>query len=473
MVAKSVSKKRDPAQAVSHLYVLDTNVLLHDPMSLFRFEEHDVYLPMVVLEELDNHKQGHTEVARNGRMVSRSIDALLRASPNSHAEGIPLASTGHRESRGRLFFQSGLTQVTNPTGLPETKADNQILGVVLALREMYLNRRVVLVSKDTNVRIKGTIIGIPVEDYESDKVLDDVDLLYSGAHRITASFWEKAHPQYTLEGKECVVTGPATKALLWNQFIYSDPDGSPAVSMMVVDKHSSGARLRVLTDHTGKKGQVLGVTARNREQNFALNLLLDPNIDVVSLVGAAGTGKTLMALAAGLHQIQMGRFTEIIMTRATVPIGEDIGFLPGDEDDKMGPWMGALHDNLEVLDGNTEHIIERGSRDGPLQGSLKSKVKVKALTFMRGRTFLNKFVIIDEAQNLTPKQVKALITRAGPGTKMVLMGNLAQIDTPYLTEGGSGLAYFVDHFKDWPHGGHIILVGGERSRLAGYAEEVL
>ncbi len=457
-----------------HLYVLDTNVLLHDPLSLFRFQEHDVYLPMVVLEELDNHKQGHTEVARNGRTVSRTIDALLRASPLPSTEGIPLASTGHRTATGKLHFQADLSEIPRLDGLSDLKADNKILAEVKLLSTKYPERRVVLVSKDTNVRIKGTVMGIPVEDYESDKVLDDVDLLYPGAYRITSTFWERVHPAYSPDGKECAIHGKEADNLLWNQFVYSDPaSGSPATHMVVVDKYDNGARLRVLEDYSSKKHAVMGVTARNREQNFALHLLLDDNIDVVSLVGAAGTGKTLMALAAGLHQIQNGRFSEIIMTRATVPIGDDIGFLPGDEDDKMNPWMGALHDNLEVLEGNSENVLQRGLRDGKTQGRLSSHVKVKALTFMRGRTFLNKFVIIDEAQNLTPKQVKAIITRAGPGTKMVLMGNLAQIDTPYLTEGGSGLTYFVDRFKGWPHGGHIILVGGERSRLAGHAEEVL
>jgi PhoH-like ATPase len=217
---------------------------------------------------------------------------------------------------------------------------------------------------------------------------------------------------------------------------------------------------------------VWGITARNREQNFAMNLLMDPQVDFVSLLGQAGTGKTLLALAAGLEQvIEARRYSEIIMTRATVPVGEDIGYLPGTEEEKMQPWMGALEDNLEVLNKGDSSASqwERSST----QDLIRSRVKVKAMSFMRGRTFVNKFLIVDEAKNLTPKQMKTLITRAGPGTKVICMGNIAQIDTPYLTEGSSGLTYVVDRFKGWSHAGHITLQRGERSRLADFASEAL
>ncbi|MBM3371261.1 MAG: PhoH family protein, partial [Betaproteobacteria bacterium] len=220
------------------------------------------------------------------------------------------------------------------------------------------------------------------------------------------------------------------------------------------------------------KHAVWGITARNREQNFAMNLLMDPQVDFVSLLGQAGTGKTLLALAAGLEQvIEARRYSEIIMTRATVPVGEDIGYLPGTEEEKMQPWMGALEDNLEVLNKGDSSASqwERSST----QDLIRSRVKVKAMSFMRGRTFVNKFLIVDEAQNLTPKQMKTLITRAGPGTKVICMGNIAQIDTPYLTEGSSGLTYVVDRFKGWSHAGHITLQRGERSRLADFASEAL
>ena len=232
------------------------------------------------------------------------------------------------------------------------------------------------------------------------------------------------------------------------------------------------AVFKTLKDFSHLKNAAWGITTRNREQNFALNMLMDPDVDFVTLTGTAGTGKTLLALAAGLVQVlDERRYTEIIMTRATVSVGEDIGFLPGTEEEKMGPWMGALDDNLEVLGKSDTSAGEWGR--AATNELIRSKIKIKSLNFMRGRTFLNKFVIIDEAQNLTPKQMKTLITRAGPGTKIICMGNLAQIDTPYLTEGSSGLTYAVDKFKGWPHGGHITLARGERSRLADFASEVL
>jgi PhoH-like ATPase len=232
------------------------------------------------------------------------------------------------------------------------------------------------------------------------------------------------------------------------------------------------AVLKTLKDYTHLKNAIWGVTARNREQNFAMNLLMDPEVDFVTLTGTAGTGKNLMALACGLTQaLDDRRYSEIIVTRATVSVGEDIGFLPGTEEEKMGPWMGALDDNLEVLSKTDTGAGEWGR--AATNELIRSRIKIKSMNFMRGRTFLNKYLIIDEAQNLTPKQMKTLITRAGPGTKIVCLGNLAQIDTPYLTEGSSGLTFAVDKFKGWPHGGHITLARGERSRLADFASEVL
>lgn len=259
-----------------------------------------------------------------------------------------------------------------------------------------------------------------------------------------------------------------------NQFVWFEARGEQPLHARVVAIQGASATLRTLREYTHHKSSVWGVMARNREQNFALNLLMDPEIDFVTLAGIAGTGKTLLALAAGLTQVlDERRYSEIIMTRATVGVGEDIGFLPGTEQEKMQPWMGALDDNLEFL--------ARGGASGEAgqwgraatQELIRSRIKIQSMNFMRGRTFLEKWVIIDEAQNLTPKQMKTLITRAGPGTKIICMGNLAQIDTPYLSEGSSGLAYAVERFKGWSHGGHITLARGERSRLADYASEVL
>ncbi len=467
-------KKRN---GVSRLFVLDTNVLMHDPMSLFRFEEHDIYLPMIVLEELDSNKKGMSEVARNARQASRSLDTLAGQAGVDIAQGLPLAAMGNRDATGMLFFQTEPLSNTLPTSLPQGKADNQILGVVQALKERFLGREVVLVSKDINMRVKARALGLAAEDYQNDKALADDELLYSGALALPSDFWTKqsktidswqqnGHTYYR-------VSGPWVDQFVINQFVYFESAGEPPLYARVTEIRGKTAVIKTLKDYSHLKNAVWGVTSRNREQNFALNLLMDPEVDFVTLAGTAGTGKTLMALAAGLTQVlDERRYTEIIMTRATVSVGEDIGFLPGTEEEKMGPWMGALDDNLEFLakgDGGNAGEWGRAATNE----LIRSRIKVKSMNFMRGRTFMNKYVIIDEAQNLTPKQMKTLITRAGPGTKIICMGNLAQIDTPYLTEGSSGLTFAVDRFKGWPHSGHITLARGERSRLADFASDVL
>ena len=477
---------------IQKLFVLDTNVLMHDPTSLFRFEEHDVYLPIMTLEELDNHKKGMSEVSRNARQVSRTLDSLIEAAGHEHGieEGLELTSLGNKDATGKLYFQTQIVPNLLPSGLPTGKADNQILGVVRAMQDQRPDRLVVLVSKDINMRIKARALGLLAEDYFNDHVLEDTDLLYSGWMALPESFWSKhgkgveswqqqGHTYYR-------ITGPLVTSFLVNQFVYFEGrDGEAPLYAQVKEVTGKTAVLETLRDFTHGKNAVWGITARNREQNFAMNLLLNPECDFVSLLGQAGTGKTLLALAAGLAQVlDTRRYTEIIVTRATVPVGEDIGFLPGTEEEKMAPWMGAFDDNLEVLlgGGNTGGAYLGGGSGGNFGGDwgkqasadmLRSKIKIKSMNFMRGRTFVNKYLIIDEAQNLTPKQMKTLITRAGPGTKVVCLGNIAQIDTPYLTEGSSGLTYVVDRFKGWPHAGHITLARGERSRLADYASEAL
>jgi PhoH-like ATPase len=475
--APTTSRRRTPrGTGPAKLFVLDTNVLMHDPTCLFRFEEHDVYLPMITLEELDGHKKGMSEVARNARQVSRELDALASDSSLDPKAGIPLAKTGRKDAGGKLFFQTTLLDIKLPDGLPQGKADNQILGVVRALREQQSGREVVLVSKDINMRVKARALGLPAEDYFNDKVLEDGDLLYSGVLPLPSDFWErhgKTMESWQQGGHTFYrISGPLVPVLLVNQFVYLESPGAAPLYARVTEITGKTAVLKTLKDYTHTKNAVWGVTARNREQNFALNLLMDPECDFITLTGTAGTGKTLMTLAAGLSQVlDDRRYTEIIVTRVTVPVGEDIGFLPGTEEEKMGPWMGALDDNLEVLARGDGGAGEWGR--AATQDLVRSKIKIKSLNFMRGRTFLNKFVLIDEAQNLTPKQMKTLITRAGPGTKIVCLGNLAQIDTPYLTEGSSGLTYAVDRFKGWPHSGHVMLARGERSRLADFASEVL
>ncbi|MEJ3959200.1 PhoH family protein [Brachymonas sp. G13] len=477
--ARARKKATGSEPEVRRLFVLDTNVLMHDPMCLFRFEEHDIFLPLIVLEELDSHKKGMTEVSRNARQTSRTLDALVAAVESQDmSHGMPLDATGHKEATGRLFFQTEALDYTLPSSLPQGKADNQILGVVHALEAAHKDRQVALVSKDINMRVKARALGLLAEDYENDKTLDDDELLYNGILMLPADFWdtqegdieswqEGAHTYYRVQG-------PLTQQMLINQFVYFEQPGETSLYTRVTEIRGNTAVLKTLRDHTHPKHAAWGVTARNREQNFAMNLLLDPEIDFVTLTGTAGTGKTLLALACGLTQVlDDRRYTEIIMTRATVSVGEDIGFLPGTEEEKMGPWMGALDDNLEFLTkgGDSNGAGEWGR--AATNELIRSRIKIKSMNFMRGRTFLNKFVIIDEAQNLTPKQMKTLITRAGPGTKIICMGNLAQIDTPYLTEGSSGLTAVVDKFKGWPHSGHIMLARGERSRLADFASEVL
>jgi len=476
-VPASTNRSRKPKHSgPPKLFVLDTNVLLHDPMCLFRFEEHDIFLPMIVLEELDGHKKGTTEVARNARQTSRTLDVLAGHQGGDIGNGLLLNTTGHREAKGKLFFQTQVLNYALPSSLPQGKADNQILGVVDALRQQHAPREVVLVSKDINMRVKSRALGLATDDYQNDKTLEDGDLLYSGSMALPADFWT-THGNTVESWQQGLytfyrITGPIVPSLLINQLVYFEAPGEPSLYARVTEIRGTTAVFKTLKDYTHLKNAVWGITTRNREQNFAMNLLLDPEIDFVTLTGTAGTGKTLMALASGLTQVlDDRRYTEIIVTRATVSVGEDIGFLPGTEEEKMGPWMGALDDNLEVL-GKTDTSSGEWGRAATNE-LIRSRIKIKSMNFMRGRTFLNKYVIIDEAQNLTPKQMKTLITRAGPGTKIICMGNLAQIDTPYLTEGSSGLTFAVDKFKGWAHGGHITLARGERSRLADFASEVL
>ncbi|WP_300452872.1 PhoH family protein [Accumulibacter sp.] len=458
----------------SKLFVLDTNVLMHDPTSVFRFAEHDVFLPIMTLEELDDHKKGMSEIARNARQVTRTLEAIVNSIDGDIDQGIALYEPSRELACGRLFLQTEAISTDLPAGLPTAKVDNQILAVVIHLQRRHPERRVILVSKDINMRIKARTLGLAAQDYFNDKVLQDTDLLYTGIRELTAELWEalaRGAKSCKKDGRTLYrLEGPLCSQLLVNQFLFQE--GETPLHAVVRQASATTAEIETFTDYTHPRHGVWGITARNREQNFALHLLMNPEIDFVTLLGQAGTGKTLLTLAAGLTQVvEHRRYSEIIMTRVTVPVGEDIGFLPGTEEEKMGPWMGALEDNLEVLNKSDDGAGDWGrAAAGDL---LRHRIRIKSLNFMRGRTFLNKFLIIDEAQNLTPKQMRTLITRAGPGTKVVCLGNIAQIDTPYLTEGSSGLTYVVDRFKGWQHAGHITLQRGERSRLADHAAEVL
>lgn len=444
-------------QPQQRVYILDTSVLVHDPTALFRFEEHDICLPAAVLEELDAAKEGLSEVARNARQVSRFVDTLLTGhAPSELSAGVPLGTDTPGEPTGRLFFATD----------GQSTGDTAILAAAQNLLSRHSEQEPILVSKDINLRIRAQVAGIAAEDYESDRVIDDVDLLPTGIEAIPTQTWRQAQQQ----DEQIRLPLPTGTSTHWrvNQCLYNEAAGFEGIVNQVTADY---VLLTPLRDFRNSQS-VWGIKARNREQNFALQLLMDPEIDLVTLLGSAGTGKTLLTLAAGLSQtMDENRYREVIATRATVAIGEEIGYLPGTEEEKMTPWMGALMDNLEVLASPADgaHNWSRAAT----ADLLHSRVRIRSLSFMRGRTFLEKFVILDEAQNLTAKQMKTLITRAGPGTKVVCLGNIGQIDTPYLTESTSGLTYVVDRLKDWPHSGHVTLQRGERSRLADHAAEAL
>ncbi len=453
------------------LYVLDTNVLMHDPMSLFAFGKHDLFIPMKVLEELDQHKKGLSDVARNARQVSRFLDQIIHDNLDGDIQqGLwihgPDLNNGHPETpNGKLFFQTEPTPENNIKLVKDAVADNDILRLCHQLQETQSHLKVILISKDINLRIKAAIIHIEAKDYQDHSSPDDLSLLHTGMQELPPNLeFEKAPGQpHTWQ------VNPEEKAEYYsNLFLYrsTSPEEYRITSV-------NGGKLIIHSaeNYRQQTNTIWGIHARNRAQNFALNLLMDPTIELVTLLGHAGTGKTLLSLAAGLAQtMEESRYREIIMTRATIPLAEDIGFLPGTEEEKMTPWMGALMDNLEVLIAPSEkgHWAQQVTHDLVL-----NRIKIRSVNFMRGRTFLNRYVIIDEAQNLTPKQMKALITRAGPGTKLVCIGNLNQIDTPYLNESSSGLTYVVERFREWSGAGHITLEQGERSPLAAYASENL
>jgi PhoH-like ATPase len=420
-----------------------------------------------------------SEASRNARQASRFLDDMMRSVTKEQIDAglqIPSGLSGNhgkQPAAGRLYFQTKNLAEELPEGLPGHGADNMILGQALGLQKQQPQSRVVLVSKDINLRIKAAVIGVHAEDYYSDKTIEDADVLYTGMEALPEDFWEK-HGSNMRSWKEAdrtwyEIRGPAVASWHCNEFVHQS--GEAGIEAIVRSVDGQSARLELARDFRTERHSIWGITARNREQNFACNLLLDPEIDFVTILGPAGTGKTLLALAAGLFQtLERNRFSEIIMTRVTIPLGEDIGFLPGTEEEKMEPWMGALMDNLEVLTRSEEGGTWGRAATNDL---LRNRIKIRSLNFMRGRTFLNRFIIVDEAQNLTPKQMKALVTRAGPGSKMICLGNIAQIDTPYLTETTSGLTYVVNRFRGWNHSGHVTLVRGERSRLADYASEAL
>lgn len=466
--------------AVKKLFVLDTNVLLHDPYSILKFQEHNVYIPFVTIEELDNKKVGTQDINRNARAATRLMSEIADSIYGDIEQGFELLHHNGGHAKGRLFFQNKMLDF-----LPNEhihKNDNLYLSVLNDLKNIaategskFFGHHVIMVTKDLNLRIKATAMGFTAQDYMHDHAVEDADLLPG---KVTVL------PQAPQEVYEVVDSWKREKTTFYkvpnpgwitNEFLYvpaespEENNGGKLFQVIEVDADEGTASFCAVLDYANAKNKVFGITARNFEQQAALSLLMDPDIDFITLLGPAGTGKTLLTLAAALSQIEDHAYEEVIFTRATIPVGEEIGFLPGTEEEKMNPWAGAMFDNLEVLNeivndenSNANSMVKRNEL-------LKEKVKVKAMTFMRGRSLQNKFMIIDEAQNLTPKQMKTLLTRAGEGTKIVCMGNLAQIDSPYLSEASSGLTYVAEKFKGWQNFGSLILTKGERSRLANEA----
>ncbi len=453
------------------LFVLDTNVLLHEPQSIFKFDEHAVFIPLRVLEELDNHKRGQNEIARNARQAHRYLDELLSNIETDQLDkGIQLNQCQlYPAHQGKLFFQSFKQDRA-------TVADNEIISVTRQLTDDYNKSdvAVVLVTKDINMRIKASVQGIISEDYRNDQVATVGDeVLFSGQIEITDEMWETEGVDVQVDREDSPdvgtvityrISAPWVQNWSVNAHIFSDSNSNTFRGQLRAIEDKT-AVVELIPDFESQY-HCWGVQAKNKEQNFALSVLTDPEIDFVTIAGEAGTGKTLLTLAAALHQVYEDKFyDEIIVTRATVPMGEDIGFLPGEEEDKLGPWMGAITDALETLSVNPNgNDFERRSS----VEFLKNRVKIKSLGFMRGRSFSDKIFVIDEAQNLTSAQMHGLISRAGPGTKVIAIGNLKQIDTPYLSASTSGFSFAMDRMRGWKHYAHITLQSVERSRLADY-----
>ena len=455
--------------ATPKTYVLDTNVLIHDPNSLLNFEEHRVAIPMTVLEELDRLKTGKSHTASDCRAAIRQIDRVLgQASPAEVEAGIPI-------NRGRT--DQGTLTVLMPrggaggTGLPEHVNDNRIINDVMAMKMADPDSRYVLVTKDINMRLKARACGIDAEDYQNDQLVSDIKQLTRGFFEVPGSFWDKVTEVDTVqEGAETlhhlphglVVGDILGEEVYPNQFIL-DEQGFVGRIVSVSD---GVVTLRHHKAETLMDQEAWGLKPMNIQQAVALHLLLDPDIHLVTLTGAAGSGKTILALAAAIEMtVEQRRFNKIIATRSTPPLAEEHGFLPGTEEEKMDPWLGAINDNIEALHLNDENP----------QGSIqyvkeRANIQFKALNYIRGRSFQKSLILIDESQNLTPHQMKAIITRAGEGSKVVCLGNLAQIDTPYLSPISSGLTYMTERFKGFEHGGSVQLMGVPRSLLAEYAE---
>ncbi|MFL1404266.1 PhoH family protein [Marinobacter sp. M1N3S26] len=448
------------------MYVLDTNVLIHDPNALLNFEEHDVILPMTVLEELDSLKSGKQAVAADCRQAIRNIDKLLGdASPKDIEKGVPIVRAKKAKPLGTLSILMS-TGHTGNHSLPEHLNDNKIINTLAELQSRFKSRDIILVSKDINMRLKARGFGVEAQDYHNDQLLDDIDLLPKGYHEFPNSFWDKIQKVETVQ-REAVTEhllkreGELSKLNI-NEFVI-DQQGFIG---KVVDVDEDTLVLQDMHHQDLMDEEVWGLVPRDIYQAMALNLLLDPEVHLVNLTGSAGSGKTILALAACIEMTVASKaYKRIIATRSTQGLDEDIGFLPGTEAEKMEPWLGAIVDNLEALHEDDENMT--ASVDYILS---KVPLHFKSMNYIRGRSFQHSLIIIDESQNLTPHQIKTIITRAGNGSKVICLGNLAQIDTPYLSALSSGLTYMTERFKGFRHGAHVHLQGVPRSVLAEFAE---
>jgi len=440
---------------VKKIYVLDTNVLLHDPNAIFSFQDNDLVIPFVVIEEVDGQKRRQDEVGRHARLVANQLDRLRALGKLS--EGVPLRGGG--SLRVQLKHES-------PQHLPEDldphKPDNQVIALTLQLKEEHPSTPVILVSKDINVRVKADALNLAAQDYETDKVVVNEDDLYSGMTTLEVT------PEEIDDFYKSSVFAPSNGHLFCNQFVhFKSLNGTNQTALGRFD-----AEKQQILALTPIKKEIWGIQPKNLGQRLAFDILLDDRIALVTMTGRAGTGKTLLALAAGLHKVlDQHRFRRLLVTRPVIPMGKDVGFLPGDKDEKLRPWMQPIYDNLEYLMSGM--YKEQTAADMLRHIQDKGIFEVEALTYIRGRSIPQQFIIVDEAQNLTPHEVKTIVSRAGEGTKIVLTGDPNQIDHPYLDFRSNGLCYAVEKFKGNPIAGHVTLTKGQRSELAELAAQLL